>query len=62
MKIAHFSWEYPPVIYGGLGTFATEITQKQKFLGNDVTVFTLNGGNALRTSEKWNDIEVYRPK
>ena len=62
LKIAHFSWEYPPVIYGGLGTFATEITQKQKFFGNEVTVFTLNEGNAHKTSEKWNDIEVYRPK
>jgi len=62
LKIAHFSWEYPPVIYGGLGTFATEITQKQKFFGNEVTVFALNEGNAHKTSEKWNDIEVYRPK
>ncbi len=26
MKIAHFSWEFPPAIWGGLGTFATEIT------------------------------------
>ena len=21
MRIVHFSWEYPPVLYGGLGTF-----------------------------------------
>lgn len=62
MKIAHFTWEYPPVIYGGLGTFATEITQKQKELGNDITVFSLNENNALETHETWNDIKVYRPK
>lgn len=62
MKIAHFTWEYPPVIYGGLGTFATEITQKQKELGNDITVFSLNENNSLKTHEKWNNIEVYRPK
>lgn len=62
MKIAHFTWEYPPVIYGGLGTFATEITQKQKELGNDITVFSLNENNSLKTHEKWNKIDVYRPK
>lgn len=62
MKIVHFSWEYPPVIYGGLGTFATEITQKQAYFGNEVTVFSLNRDNSLETYEKWNGIDVYRPK
>jgi len=62
MKIAHFSWEFPPAIWGGLGTFATEITQKQIALGNEVTVFSLNNGNKLNTTEKWNGVEVYRPK
>ena len=62
MKIVHFTWEYPPVIYGGLGTFATEITQKQKHFGNEVTVFSLNVNNAHKTYEKWNNIDVYRPK
>ena len=62
MKIVHFSWEYPPVIYGGLGTFATEITQKQVEMGNDVTVFSLNEGNKFETFEKRNNIDVYRPK
>jgi len=62
LKIVHFSWEYPPVIYGGLGTFATEITQKQSFLGNDVTVFSLNENNSLKTYEKLDGINVYRPK
>ncbi len=62
MKIVHFSWEYPPVIYGGLGTFATEITQKQYAFGNEVTLFSLNPGNRLPTSENMHGIEVYRPK
>lgn len=62
MKIAHFSWEYPPVIFGGLGTFATEITQKQAFFGHKVTVFSLNENNALPTYENYNGIDVYRPK
>lgn len=62
MRIVHFSWEFPPVIYGGLGTFTTEVTQKQISLGNEVTVFSLNRDNALPTYEKWNRIDVYRPK
>jgi glycogen(starch) synthase len=62
MKIVHFSWEYPPVIYGGLGTFATEISKKQVELEHDVTVFTLNRDNALPTSDQINGVEVNRPK
>ena len=62
MKIVHFSWEFPPVIYGGLGTFATEITKKQVSMGNNVTVFSLNEGNKHKTHEITNNIEVYRPK
>jgi glycogen(starch) synthase len=62
MKIVHFSWEYPPVIYGGLGTFATEITKKQVELEHEVTVFTINRDNALATSDQIDGVEVYRPK
>jgi len=62
MKIAHFSWEFPPAIWGGLGTFALEITQKQASKGNSVTVFALNDENKLNASEKWNNVNVYRPK
>ena len=62
MKIVHFSWEYPPVIYGGLGTFATEITKKQIELEHEVTVFTLNKDNVLATSDQIDGVEVYRPK
>jgi len=62
MNIVHFSWEFPPVIYGGLGTFAAEITKKQVYFGNEVTVFSLNRENSLNVYDKWNDIEVYRPK
>ena len=61
MRIVHFSWEFPPVIFGGLGTFAMEITQKQKAMGNDITVFSLNRANKLKTSDNWNGISVYRP-
>lgn len=50
------------MIYGGLGTYATEITKKQIEFGNDVTVFTLNKDNTLATSDQLNGVEVYRPK
>jgi glycosyltransferase involved in cell wall biosynthesis len=63
LKIVHFTWEFPPVIYGGLGTFIAELSQKQNNFGNVVTVFSLNRNNELETYEKWNNIiEVYRPK
>lgn len=62
MKIVHFSWEFPPVIYGGLGTFATEITKKQVEFDHQVTVFSLNRENALVTTDQVNGVEVYRPK
>ena len=62
IKIVHFSWEFPPTIWGGLGTFATELSQKQVSFGNHVTVFALNSGNNFLPTEKWNGVEVYRPK
>ncbi len=62
MNIVHFSWEFPPTIWGGLGTFATELSQKQVSFGNQVTVFALNSGNNYSASEKWNGVEVYRPR
>jgi len=62
MNIVHFSWEFPPVIYGGLGTFVTELTSKQVALGNEVTVFSLNRENSLTTYERQDNIDIYRPK
>ena len=62
LKIVHLSWEYPPAIWGGLGTFATEITRKQASMGNDVTVFAINNENKLKISDKLEGVEVYRPK
>jgi len=62
MRIVHFSWEFPPTIWGGLGTFAKELSQKQVFLGNHVTLFSLNSGNKFSVSEQWNGVEVHRPK
>jgi glycosyltransferase involved in cell wall biosynthesis len=62
LKIVHLSWEYPPAIWGGLGTFATEITKKQVKLGNEVTVFAVNDENKLKISEQIHGVNIYRPK
>jgi len=62
ISVAHFSWEYPPKIWGGLGTFATELTKQQKTMGHDVTVFAVNDKNKLEPYHQWNGISVYRPK
>ncbi len=62
VRIAHFSWEFPPAIWGGLGTFALEISKKQVSKGNEVTVFALNDQNKLNIIDDWNGVEVYRSK
>lgn len=62
ISIAHFSWEFPPAIWGGLGTFATELTKQQIAQGNAVTVFAINDANSLLPMEQRNGITVYRPK
>ncbi len=42
MKILHVSWEYPPVVYGGLGRHVAELAHAQTLLGHDVMVVTQN--------------------
>jgi len=61
LSIAHFSWEYPPSIWGGLGTFATELTIKQSQLGHNVNVFAINDGNKSKIQEIYRGVHVYRP-
>jgi glycosyltransferase involved in cell wall biosynthesis len=62
LTIAHFSWEYPPAIWGGLGTFATELTKQQSRYGHHVNVFAINDQNKLKKEELYNGVNVYRPK
>jgi glycosyltransferase involved in cell wall biosynthesis len=61
LKVAHFSWEYPPAIWGGLGTFAYELTQKQISKGYNVSVFAINNQNKMKVYDKNNGFEIYRP-
>jgi glycogen(starch) synthase len=60
LRIGFFVYEYPPAIFGGLGTYAKNITQQYVEIGHDVSVFTLNWGN-LKTREIMNGVEVHRP-
>lgn len=60
LKIAFFAYEYPPVLVGGLGTYAENITRKFVELEHDVTVFSLNTGD-LPTREIIKGVEVHRP-
>jgi len=62
MKMAVLVYEYPPMIVGGLGTYAAEITRKFVLTDNDVTVFTMNDdAGTLPTREIWRGIEIHRP-
>lgn len=60
MRIAFFTWEYPPILVGGLGTYAENITRKFVDLDHDVSVFTLNPGD-LPVREIIEGVEVHRP-
>ncbi len=40
MRILHLSWEYPPVIYGGLGRHVHALAHAQAANGHDVVVIT----------------------
>jgi glycogen(starch) synthase len=61
LRIGFFVYEYPPSIFGGLGTYADYVTQEYVDIGHDVSVFTLNGGN-LKTREILRGVEVHRPQ
>jgi len=43
MRILHVSWEFPPVIYGGLGRHVTALAAQQAALGHEVVVVTQHG-------------------
>lgn len=61
MRIAYFVWEYPPLLVGGLGTYASQMVPRLAKSGNEISVFTLNDGK-LKTSEKIGKIDIHRLK
>lgn len=40
MRVLHVAWEYPPLIYGGLGRHVEALTRAQARRGDDVIVLT----------------------
>lgn len=46
MRILHLSWEYPPLVYGGLGRHVHALAEQQAADGHEVVVLTQFDGNA----------------
>lgn len=46
MRILHLSWEYPPLVYGGLGRHVHALAEQQAADGHDVVVLTQFVGSA----------------
>lgn len=45
MRVLHVAWEYPPVVYGGLGRHVGALVAAQRALGHDVRVLTHGPGD-----------------
>jgi len=44
VRILHLSWEYPPLVYGGLGRHVHALAEAQAAAGHDVVVVTQHPG------------------
>lgn len=65
MRICHVSWEYPPVVYGGLGRHVFAIAREQVRAGHEVAVISHVGidtddGSAHATDEVIDGVRVIR--
>jgi glycosyltransferase involved in cell wall biosynthesis len=60
MKVAFFSWEFPPNIVGGLGVYACNMSRTLSKMGHNVNVFTVNDGS-LKIEDAMGGIRVARP-
>ena len=58
MRILHLAWEYPPVLYGGLGRHVHALAHAQAEHGHDVIVITQAAGAETEDSA---DREPLRP-
>ncbi len=45
VRILHLSWEYPPLVYGGLGRHVHALAEAQAAAGHDVVVLTQHPGD-----------------
>jgi glycogen(starch) synthase len=59
VRILHLSWEYPPVVYGGLGRHVHALAEHQAALGHEVVVLT-QAAPRVRADEVVNGVRVIR--
>lgn len=59
MRIAYFSTEFPPLIYGGLGVYVDNISRQLTGLNQKISVFTW-GNDKLPRHEIVSGIDVFR--
>ncbi|NTV28119.1 MAG: glycosyltransferase family 4 protein, partial [Methanothrix sp.] len=59
MRIAYFSTEYPPLVYGGLGIYVDNISKQLSSLGQKISVFSW-GNETLPRHEIVEGVEVFR--
>ena len=61
VRILHIAWEYPPLVFGGLGRHVGALARAQARAGNDVVVITRAEGPAsLSTTDGVRIIRVPR--
>lgn len=65
MRICHLSWEYPPVVYGGLGRHVFAVAREQVRAGHEVVVISHVGidaddGSAAPSDEMIDGVRVIR--
>ncbi len=53
MRILHLTWEYPPVMYGGLGRHVHALANAQAANGHDVVVITQAPNSAAPARVPW---------
>ncbi|MFN8126722.1 MAG: glycosyltransferase family 4 protein [Candidatus Nanopelagicales bacterium] len=58
MRIVHISWEYPPLVYGGLGRHVGALATAQARAGHDVTVITQTEAHPV--DERLDGVRVVR--
>ena len=61
MRILHLSWEYPPLVYGGLGRHVHALAETQAAAGHDVVVLTQHPGDpSVALDETVSGVRVLR--
>jgi glycogen synthase len=60
VRVLHLSWEYPPLLYGGLGNHVHALAVAQAAAGDDVVVVTQLAGTGAAADEVVDDVRVVR--